>query len=430
MGPWKNACSCGCWRSSTLAKGSALVATSSRRSLPRSSAPKPQGRQGVVVQRAQFGPRRGPRQRGRSTGRGSQFSCRSLPGFWRDPQPRSLLAALGIRQRRVVQRLAYIAMPQLIAHEDRVVVGILEHGRGGTMAEQMWPGGCTHFDEHPVTSLGFQSVHARGSRGGSDDRVGVLAGDRPEAIIAAEAMLDGVAHQLVQQLRARAEIHRPRYVPATLFDGQDDVTVAEPSWRQFEHLADPGAGLGQRAHQELIAVGRSRRGDVGHLLAREEQAAVRDALTSSGRLTRAAGDDRGRDLADQGGLAGHAVSLPERCATVRLWRTGRVQPRRCRRDWHLTRNGWRDGKRRRVDRRVLRSTPSSASRIRGVAYLKRGGGAVPRALCRAFAESWARDQRRGRRRLRTGDHGSDRPPLDRRHYIARRTRSLVPTLLD
>jgi|SRR5579859_1522381 len=39
------------------------------------------------------------------------------------------------------------------------------------------------------------------------------------------------------------------------------------------------------------------------------------------------------------------ASLPERCATVRLWRTRRVQRRCCRRASHLTQSGWQGGTR-------------------------------------------------------------------------------------
>jgi hypothetical protein len=54
----------------------------------------------------------------------------------------------------------------------------------------------------------------------------------------------------------------------------------------------------------LVTVGGGRRGDRRHLLAGEEQAAVRDPLVSCGRLPVAGGDNRCRDLADQGGLPG------------------------------------------------------------------------------------------------------------------------------
>ena len=156
-------------------------------------------------------------------------------------------------------------MTEPLTDEDRVVVRVLEHGGRRPVAEEMWPGGCTHFEQHTVTPLGFQPVRGRD---GGDDRVGVLTSHRPEAIVTAEAMLDGVAHQLVQKLRLRAQIHGLLFVLAALFDGQADVALSESRGRQLEHLANAGAGLGQRADQELIAVTGSCRGNVAGPAAR------------------------------------------------------------------------------------------------------------------------------------------------------------------
>src|SRR6266508_4763574 len=127
----------------------------------------------------------------------------------------------------------------------------------------------------PSRRSGFSRYTDAGcGRGGGNDRVSVLAGDRPETIVAAEAAFDGVAHQLVQQLRVRAQVDGLLFVLTPLFDGQDDIALSQPRRRQLEHLAQAGAGLGQRTDQELIAASGGRGRDVCHLLAREEQTAA------------------------------------------------------------------------------------------------------------------------------------------------------------
>jgi hypothetical protein len=52
----------------------------------------------------------------------------------------------------------------------------------------------------------------------------------------------------------RAQVRGLLFVLAAFFDGQDDVALPESRRRQLEHLANAGAGLGQRADQELVAV--------------------------------------------------------------------------------------------------------------------------------------------------------------------------------
>ena len=52
----------------------------------------------------------------------------------------------------------------------------------------------------------------------------------------------------------RAQVRGLLFVLAAFFDGQDDVALPESRRRQLEHLAHAGAGLGQRADQELVAV--------------------------------------------------------------------------------------------------------------------------------------------------------------------------------
>jgi len=54
-----------------------------------------------------------------------------------------------------VQRLADVAVAKLITDEHGVVIRVLEHGRGGSMAEQMWPGRGAHFDHCPIALLGL-----------------------------------------------------------------------------------------------------------------------------------------------------------------------------------------------------------------------------------------------------------------------------------
>jgi len=49
--------------------------------------------------------------------------------------------------------LADVAMAELVADEDCVVVRVLEHGRRGAMAEQVWPGRRAHLEQDDVTLI-------------------------------------------------------------------------------------------------------------------------------------------------------------------------------------------------------------------------------------------------------------------------------------